>query len=507
MRGGNVKKEGAKKDDPSGTGKKAAGSTAKSAAAASLGGRGGGNSNDVYGDLFNLGPSTFGDPEAAMAGMSNDDMLYFCEEDVLSMPPTSSWDIPAVPSIPPLRSPTPTTLSGVPGNFGGAAVDARQAGEARAPGPSKPYDHPYYMSQQQQQHQMFAHNHHVNASGGPYSGPRGHSSAYADSSGYGMYGGLPGQHLHQQQQQQQYYVSGMPPPQHLSRSAGIPPAQAGAAAAAAHNRSMFHYSAGVRRYNVDQTTSGNVNVGGPNTAQGNGSGTTKAGKKKTSKKRKGVTVTGVSAPNMDAAAAPPPPPVPATSGGGYMQPAAPGYHMPDPPQAHGYNQYPYSHRGPVGLGNNNNPPHYSHPHSQSGVGQEMRRTAAAAAGVIHPPPSPIELGVLQHQHHGSREQSAMQGPRDQQQQQALLYNSVSQLGDEQLAFYLRQMLGQLQQVNSMLDVNTKKTISDSLLRLASAKQQISGTSGSAAQQYQSHQDREIDRSICQLLYNGHSRDY
>ena len=98
-------------------------------------------------------------------------------------------------------------------------------------------------------------------------------------------------------------------------------------------------------------------------------------------------------------------------------------------------------------------------------------------------------------------------PQDQQQQQALLSNSASQLGDEQLAFYVRQMLGQLQQVISMLDVNTKKTISDSLLRLASTKQQISGAGGSAAQQHQSHQDRQIDRSICQLLYNNHLRDY
>jgi hypothetical protein len=138
----------------------------------------------------------------------------------------------------------------------------------------------------------------------------------------------------------------------------------------------------------------------------------------------------------------------------------------------------------------------------------MRQTAAAAAGVIQPNPDPIgdQAHQHQHQHHGGRKQFPMTamapGPQDQQQQQALLNNSASQLGDEQLAFYVRQMLVQLQQVISMLDVNTKKTISDSLLRLASTKQQISA-SGSAAQQHQSHQDRQIDRSICQLLYNNH----
>lgn len=571
MRGGGSNKQG-KKDDPSGgngngkgkgKGKKStaaaaagtgASSAAKSAASASMGG--GNPASDVYGDLFNLGPSTFGD-EAAMTGMSNH-MLYFGED---PMPPTSSWDIPSISgqenlAMPSVRCPTPVSNFGA-GPGAASAADVSPGGPRQGdtvgglPG-ANPYD-PYYMAQHQhQQHQQAAmyaaaaSGHHVNhpgvsirggpppphashpdygpmgGYGAPTSGPPGTSAYAVDSGAYGIYGGG-GQHLqHHHAHHQPHYMSGMQPqhPHDGRRMSAAAQAQAAAAAVAQH-RSMSHYSAGAHlpvnmssnalsnsgavaagsaggkmrggRYGVDQAASGNVSVGN----QGNGSGS-KTSKKKTSNKRKG----GANA-NLDAG----PPPAAAGGGGsggggggggGYMQPT---YHMHGPPQSGGPYGYgppaPYSHQ-PVGSGNP-----YSHPHSQ-GMGQKMRQTAAAAAGVMQPATNSIGEA------HHSRKQFPIgvpNNPSGQDQQQEMLSNSASQLGDEQLAYYVRQMLSQLQQVISMLDVNTKKTISDSLLRLASTKQQISGSSGSAAQQHQSHQNRQIDRSICQLLYNNHTRDY
>ena len=94
----------------------------------------------------------------------------------------------------------------------------------------------------------------------------------------------------------------------------------------------------------------------------------------------------------------------------------------------------------------------------------------------------------------------------QQGQEQAVMTSPSHLGERELSIYVKSMLSQLLQVVGMLDVNTKKTISDSLLRLASTKQQMmGGTSSSPPDQSVDKQQlvvqKMLDRSICQLLYN------
>lgn len=76
-----------------------------------------------------------------------------------------------------------------------------------------------------------------------------------------------------------------------------------------------------------------------------------------------------------------------------------------------------------------------------------------------------------------------------------------------LAYYIRSTLGQLNRIMAMLDNPTRKTISDSLARLAVTKMKMSSKS-KASKKLQRNQDVDqnlIDRSVCQLLYN--TREY
>ena len=78
----------------------------------------------------------------------------------------------------------------------------------------------------------------------------------------------------------------------------------------------------------------------------------------------------------------------------------------------------------------------------------------------------------------------------------------------------RAMLGQLLRVIGMLDLSTRKTISDSMQRLATTKAKVSAhqtasskankSAGGTAKQQQDmdEETRAIDRSVCQLLFNN-----
>merc|ERR1712078_374950 len=104
-------------------------------------------------------------------------------------------------------------------------------------------------------------------------------------------------------------------------------------------------------------------------------------------------------------------------------------------------------------------------------------------------------------HHNRKYPMGSNNGSQQGQEQAVM-TSPSHLGERELSIYVKSMLSQLLQVVGMLDVNTKKTISDSLLRLASTKQQMGGTSSSPPDQSVDKQQlvvqKMLDRSICQL---------
>ncbi|QDZ24943.1 hypothetical protein HOP50_15g74860 [Chloropicon primus] len=83
---------------------------------------------------------------------------------------------------------------------------------------------------------------------------------------------------------------------------------------------------------------------------------------------------------------------------------------------------------------------------------------------------------------------------------------LKELNDRQLSGYIRPMLYQLQQLVSILDFNTRMTISESLLRLATAKEQSSaGVNPDIQTQEEKNEaavQKVLDRSVCQLLYNS-----
>ena len=89
-------------------------------------------------------------------------------------------------------------------------------------------------------------------------------------------------------------------------------------------------------------------------------------------------------------------------------------------------------------------------------------------------------------------------------------NQMKQQGPQKvdLAFYVRSTLGQLNRIMAMLDTPTRKTISDSLSRLAVTKMKMKSSNSKSSKKTPRNQDVDqnlIDRSVCQLLYN--TREY
>ncbi len=69
--------------------------------------------------------------------------------------------------------------------------------------------------------------------------------------------------------------------------------------------------------------------------------------------------------------------------------------------------------------------------------------------------------------------------------------------------HVLQLVSQLKKTVSQLDANTKRTISDSLLRLANTKENGGiemGASSSGSEKDSEMAQKLLDRSVCQLLF-------
>lgn len=492
---------------------------------------------DVYGDLFNLGPATAYGPEDPMGGSAMSNPVLFFNDDAPCPVPTSSWDV-----LPPMQDPRPSTPMS---NFG-------SAGQAVGPSPASaiksdhldhashlaasPYD-PYYVSAQPN----YGHDPYGGAgpSGaqitdtytpmgsygqGPYSGrmryshqqhdngagPGGAPYAMAPMQGPGPYG-----HPHHQQ---------VPPgpdfmrPMHAGGGHGLPTQDP--------HRAMSHYAAsglppGPMSASLSSSAQGVPRDKGRGfdpspqaqaAAQGAGGGAQgKPGEgagAESSKKRKSAAGLSASPSREDV-----------TAGGQAGPSPAQQQQMAD--QNSPYLQQPqYRSMGldPSGMQTGPGPPYYP----PQGYGPHQ-----GAPGQVQYPGAPMGHKGPGWAHRmqvgfpdggaGSGGSGAGGG--------AQAAPQMHQLSDRDLTSYVRPMVSQLQTIISLLDVNTKKTIADSLVRLATAKNQggSGNGAGGAAQQtaamaaaeagaLQSETKHDVivqnmlDRSICQLLYNTRPND-
>ncbi len=455
------------------------------------------NAQDVYGDLFSLGPSTaYGPDEPGMVSNLSNPMLYFGDDPVGS----GSWDIPTISGQDPALGANPARCSTPMSNYGlggpaGVAPQHSPGNVAQA----NPYD-VYGLGHQGHQGHAGAgvYGDHAGGPGGHH-GPQTYtpmgSYGQGDSAyhgrmvhsapgvgGYGMYPTRVSHHHHQVP----HHPGGHPHPAAPEFMGMQHPGPHGSGHQ--QHRSMSHYAASTippMSSAMSSSKSGGgsrVKMEGRPDQGGNGV-TSGSGKKKSSNKRKGAS--GSSVMPEEAQVGVGDPQVPPSA---YMQQA---YHMQGPPAtASFYPQGGYSHQQPLpGRGYNHPQVHEMNTHK---VQQQQQ-----AAGAMNP-----HMGDV---HHNRKYPMGSNNGSQQGQEQAVM-TSPSHLGERELSIYVKSMLSQLLQVVGMLDVNTKKTISDSLLRLASTKQQMmGGTSSSPPDQSVDKQQlvvqKMLDRSICQLLYN------
>lgn len=462
---------------------------------------------DVYGDLFNLGPTTtYGADDPA--GLFHNPMLYFDD----SCPvPTSSWDVMPTMSHQ-VGAGQPADLAGVgPSNrcstpvsnysrgVSAGAEDALGSVGALPPGP---YD--YYGLAQPGYNPASPPQMMMGGPGGPSpGGPPQAADSYAPMGSYGQ-GQYHGRMRYAHQQPSAGPPAyGMPyhPGQHHHPLAGY----SAASGAPQHHqqmpgghdhRALSHYGAstvppgamssamsssrrGGQRDAAAKMESGLVvgktkNGGAPGGASSRAAGSAMEEGKATKRK----TMASAGGAEMKASGA---------QGGAYMQPVM-GIAMHGPPGPGSYYQAQAQQQaGAYPLG----PPALGHHGGLSGPGKHQQDPAAGGPYISDVHGRKYPAGLSSAQPVGSQKD-----------------HSIYELGDRELSSYVRPMVGQLQQIIGMLDANTKMNISESLLRLAAAKEQggvAGGNEGMAAGLPQTAEEKYqnvMDRNVCQLLYNN-----